>query len=75
MNRVISAQSTSFGQLASAAGEGIITFDEVDLLEQGVELGHGVAQLPRCDAAQSLGLGESGACLRSPRIECHRSHL
>jgi hypothetical protein len=35
MNRVISAQSTSFGQLASAASEGIITFDEVDLLEQG----------------------------------------
>jgi hypothetical protein len=38
VDSVIPAQSTIFSQFASAASEGVIDFDKVDLFEQGVEL-------------------------------------
>jgi hypothetical protein len=71
VDRVIPAQSTSLSQLASADSEGMIDLDEVDHLEQGVELSHGAAQLSCCEAAKSLGLGESSACLRIEESDAH----
>jgi hypothetical protein len=64
VDRVIPAQLTNFSQLASTASEGVIDFDDVDLLEQGVEPSDSVAQLPSCEASKSLRLSESSACLR-----------
>jgi hypothetical protein len=64
VDRVVPAQLTNLSQLASAASEDVIDFDKVDLLEQGVELSNGGAQLPACEAAKSLGLGQSSPCLR-----------
>jgi hypothetical protein len=60
---VIPAQSTNLSQLASADSEGMIDLDEVGHLKQGIELSHSIAQLPCCEAAKSLGLGESSARL------------
>ena len=71
VDRVIPAQSTSLSQLASADSEGMIDLDEVGHLEQGVELSHGDAQLPCCEAAKSLGLGESSAYLRIEESDAH----
>ena len=51
-------------QLASAASEGVIDFDDVDLLAYGVEPSGSVAQLPSREASKSLRLSESRACLR-----------
>ncbi len=64
VDRVIPAQLTNFSQLASAASEGVIDFDDVDLLEYGVEPSGSVAQLPSREASKSLRLSESRACLR-----------
>jgi len=71
VDRVIPAQSTSLSQLASADSEGRIDLDEVDHLKHGVELRHDAAQLPCCEAAKSLGLGESSACLRIEESDAH----
>jgi len=43
MDSVIPAQSTIFSQFASAASEGVIDFDKVDLFEQGVERSDSIA--------------------------------
>jgi hypothetical protein len=64
VDSVIPAQLTNLSQLASAASEGVIDFDEVDLLEQGVEPGDSVTQLPSREAAKSLRLSERSTCLR-----------
>jgi len=53
---VIPAQLTSLSQLASSASEGVINFDQVHLLEQGVELGYSDAEMASCKAAKSLGM-------------------
>ena len=71
VDSVIAAQLTNLSQLAGAASEGVIDFDEVDLLEQGVELRDGDTQLPSCEAAKSLGLGESSARLRIDEPDAH----
>ena len=68
---VIPAQSTNLSQLTSPDSEGMVDLDEVDHLEQGVELSHSIAQLPCCEAAKSLGLGESSACLRIEEPNAH----
>ena len=64
VDRVIPVQLTSLSQLASSASEGVINFDQVHLLEYGVELGYSDAEMASCKAAKSLGLGERGARLR-----------
>ena len=71
MDRVIPAQSANLSQLASAASEGVIDFDKVQLLKQGVELSHRVSELPSRDSAESLGLSESSACLRVDEPDAH----
>jgi hypothetical protein len=71
VDSVIPAQSTNLSQLAGAASEGVIDFDEVDLLEQGVELGDSIAQLPSCEAAKSLGLGKRSTRLRIDEPDAH----
>jgi hypothetical protein len=71
VDRVIPAQLTNFSQLASAASEGVINFHKVDFLEQGVEPTDSVAQLPSCEAAEALGLGESSARLRVDEPDAH----
>jgi uncharacterized protein YfcZ (UPF0381/DUF406 family) len=43
VDSVIPAQSTNLSQCASAASEGVIDFDKVDLFEQGVELSDSIA--------------------------------
>jgi hypothetical protein len=43
VNSVISAQSTSLSQFASADSEGMIDLDEIGHLKQGVELSHSIA--------------------------------
>jgi hypothetical protein len=68
---VISAQSTNLSQLASADSEGMVDLDEVGHLNQGVELSHSTAQLPCCEAAKSLGLGERSARLRIEEPDAH----
>lgn len=73
VDRVIPAELSSFRQLASAASEDIIDFDKVDRLEQGVELRHGVAQLPSGEAAKPLGLSERSARLRVQQPDAHDS--
>jgi hypothetical protein len=71
VDRVIPAKLTDLSQFASPASEDIIDFDKVDLLEHGLEFSHEVAQLPRCEAAKSLGLGESSSCLRVGEPDAH----
>ena len=71
VDRVIPAQLADFRQLAGAASEGVINLDKVDLLEQGVELGDYVAQLPSREAANSLRLSESRAGLRIDEPDAH----
>jgi DNA-binding transcriptional LysR family regulator len=71
VHRVIPAQSTNLSQFASAASEGVIDFDKVDLLAQGVERGDGVAQLPSGEASKSLGLSERSPCLRVYEPDAH----
>jgi hypothetical protein len=71
VDRVIPAQLTNFGQLASAACEGIIDLDKVDLLEQGVELGHRVAQLSSRETAKSHCLGKGSPHLRVEEPDAH----
>jgi hypothetical protein len=71
MDSVIPAELTNLRQLASAASEDVIDFDKVDFLEQGVELGHGVAQLASGEAAKPLGLSESSARLRVQGPDAH----
>jgi hypothetical protein len=71
VDRVIPAQFTDLSQLASAASQGVIDFDNVDLLEQGVERSHSVAQLPSRQAAKSLGLGERSPRLRVDEADAH----
>jgi hypothetical protein len=73
VDRVIPAELTNFRQLASAASEDVIDFDKVDLLEQGVELRHGVVQLPGGEAAKPLGLSERSARLRVQQPDAHNS--
>jgi hypothetical protein len=63
VDRVVPAQLTNLSQLASAASKGIVDFDKVDLLEQGVERSDSVAQLASRESAKPLGLSESSACL------------
>ena len=64
VDSVIPTKSTDLSQLARTTSEGVIDFDKVDLLEQGVELGNCIAQLPSREAAKSLRLGEGSAGLR-----------
>jgi hypothetical protein len=71
VDRVIAAQLTNLGQFAGTASEDVIDFDKVDLLEQGLELGYGVAQLPSGEAAKPLGLGKSSPCLRGDEPDAH----
>jgi hypothetical protein len=73
VDRVIPTQLTDFRQLAGAASEGIINLDKVELLEQGVELCHRVAQLPSREAAKPLGLSERSARLRVQQPDAHNS--
>jgi hypothetical protein len=73
VDSVIPAQLTNLSQLAGAAGEGVIDFDKIDLFEQGVELGDGVAQLAGCEAAKSLSLSESSACLWMHEADAHNA--
>ena len=70
---VIAAQLTNFSQLASAASEGVVDLDKVDLFEQRVELSGSVVQLPGCEAAESLGLSQSSARLRIDEADAHDS--
>ena len=71
VDRVIPAQSMNFSQLTSPTSERIIELDKIDFLEQGVEVSDGVAEMPRGDAAKSLGLSESSACLRVDEPHAH----
>jgi hypothetical protein len=71
VDRVIPAQLTNLSQFAGTASEDVIDFDKVDLLEQGLEPSYGVTQLPSCEAAKSLGLGESSPCLRVDEPDAH----
>jgi hypothetical protein len=71
VDRIVPAQPTHLSQLACAASKDVIDFDKVDLLEQGLERGDGVAQLPSCEAAKSLGLGKSSSCLRVDEPDAH----
>ena len=71
VDRVVPAQLTNLSQFASTASEDVIDFDKVDLLEQGLELSDGVAQLPSCEAAKLLGLGKSSPCLRVDEPDAH----
>lgn len=71
VDRIMSAQSMTFSQLASVASEGVVDVDEVDLLEQGIERRDRVAQLPSGEPSKPLGLGESGARLRVDEPDAH----
>ena len=71
VDRVIPAKLTDLSQFAGTASENVIDFDKVDLLEQGLELTYEVAQLPSCEAAKSLGLGERSSCLRVGESDAH----
>jgi hypothetical protein len=71
VDRVIPTQSMKFGQLTSPTSERIIELDKIDLLEHRVEVSDGVAEMPRGDAAKSLGLSESSACLRVDQPHAH----
>lgn len=73
VDRVVPAQPTCLSQLAGAASEDVIDFDKVDRLEQGLELGDGVAQLSSREAAKSLGLGKSSSRLRIDEPDAHDS--
>ena len=71
VDSVIPAQLTNLSQLASTASEGVIDFDKIDRLEQGVERSDGVAQLPCREASKSLGLSERSTCLRIHEPDAH----
>ena len=58
-------------QLARPTSERVIDLDKIDFLEQGVEVGDGVAKVPRGDAVESPGLSERGACLGAEEPDAH----
>jgi hypothetical protein len=65
------AESTHLGQLAGPASKRVIDLDKVELVQQGVEPGDGVAQRSGREAAESLGPSERGAGLRVDEPDAH----
>lgn len=71
VDRVVTAQPVSLGEITSAASESVVDIDEIELLAPGIEFSHGLAKLAGAEPSKTMCLGKRSPALGVDKTDAH----